>query len=62
MMCTVRSAALPYPHTVIVIEPDDGRSRGGAFVTERKRACSQFGRPQVGSERVHARGACVAWN
>ena len=35
-MCTVRSAALPYPHTVIVIEPD-GRSRGGAFVTERIR-------------------------
>ena len=36
-MCTVLRAALPYPHAVIPIEPDDGRSRGGAFVTERKR-------------------------
>ena len=58
MMCTVLTAALPYPHAVIPIEPDDDRSRCGALVTDAKGACSQFGRPQVGSELVHALGVC----
>ena len=57
-MCTVLTAALPYPHAVIPIEPDDDRSRCGALVTDAKGACSQFGRPQVGSELVHALGVC----